>query len=573
MGGFVAYSGPRESQARPVAQATIWRALAHRVFFWLWIAALVSNIGTWMQNVGAAWLMTSLSPSPLLVALIQTASSLPILLLALPAGALADIVDRRRLLIVSQALMLAAAGALSWLTIYHLTTPILLLVLTFALGLGSALNAPAWQAMTPELVPHEDLTAAIALGGINYNAARAVGPALGGIVVAWAGAGATFALNAASFLAVIAVLYQWERVPHPRLLPAERMLGAMRAGLRYVRHAAALRATLVRTAAFTLGGSAVWAVLPLVARFELKLQASGYGLLLACFGTGAILGGACVPRLTQIVSRNTLSGITSAMFALAMLALSRTSSVATAGVIMALGGAAWTMTMSLLNVAAQLSVPAWVQGRALSCYQIVLQGAMAGGSALWGFAAGALGVRDALLLSAIAIVLGMLAMVRFKLIGEHDLALDPAPHWTLPELSDKLDPDSGPVLVTVEYLIDPARAPEFTRAMQSLRPIRLRDGAIFWGLFFDPSRPGRFVEYFVVESWLEHLRQHQRAVMADLEVEQLAKSFHLGPSDPIVSHQISAEAINELNLAFFTTPATPESPDRPPRGFRPGRPR
>jgi MFS family permease len=264
-------------------------------------------------------------------------------------------------------------------------------------------------------------------------------------------------------------------------------------------------------------------VLPLVARFELKLEASGYGLLLACFGTGAILGGACVPRLTQIVSRNTLSGITSAMFALAMLALSRTSSVATAGVIMALGGAAWTMTMSLLNVAAQLSVPAWVQGRALSCYQIVLQGAMAGGSALWGFAAGALGVRDALLLSAIAIVLGMLAMVRFKLIGQHDLALDPAPHWTLPELSDKLDPDSGPVLVTVEYLIDPARAPEFTRAMQSLRPIRLRDGAIFWGLFFDPSMPGRFVEYFVVESWLEHLRQHQRAVMADLQVEQLAK--------------------------------------------------
>ena len=562
MSGFVAYGGPRPAEPTPAARPSIWHALSHRVFLWLSIAALVSNIGTWMQNVGAAWLMTSLSPSPLMVALIQTASSLPILLLALPAGALADIVDRRKVLIVSQTLMLAAAGALSWLTIYHLTTPTSLLVLTFALGLGSALNAPAWQAMIPELVPREDLTAAIALGGINYNAARAVGPALGGLVVAWAGAGATFALNAASFLAVIGVLYRWERVPHASVLPAERMLGAIRAGLRYVRHAGALRATLVRTAAFTLGGSAVWAVLPLVARFELKLQASGYGLLLACFGTGAILGGACVPRLTQIVSRNTLSGITSAMFALAMLALSRTSSVATAGVIMAIGGAAWTMTMSLLNVAAQLSVPAWVQGRALSCYQIVLQGAMAGGSALWGFAAGALGVRDALLLSAIAIVLGMLAMVRFKLIGEHDLALDPAPHWTMPELSDKLHPDSGPLLVTMEYLIDPARAPEFTRAMQSLRPIRLRDGAIFWGLFFDPSRPGRFIEYFVVESWLEHLRQHQRAVIADLEVEQRAKSFHLGPAQPVVSHQISAEAINELNLPFFTNPAESlRSPD------------
>jgi MFS family permease len=283
MSGFVAYNGARAAQPPPAARASVWHALSHRVYFWLWIAALVSNIGTWMQNVGAAWLMTSLSPSPLLVALIQTASSLPILLLALPAGALADIVDRRRLLILSQALMLAAAGALSWLTILHLTTPILLLVLTFALGVGSALNAPAWQAMIPELVPRDDLTAAIALGG-NYNAARAIGPALGGIVVAWAGAGATFALNAASFVAVIAVLYRWERVPHPSLLPAERMMGAIRAGLRYVRYAPELRATLVRTAAFTLGGSAVWAVLPLVARFELRLQASGYGLLLGCFG-------------------------------------------------------------------------------------------------------------------------------------------------------------------------------------------------------------------------------------------------------------------------------------------------
>lgn len=550
MSGFVAYNGPRAAQPRPTARASVWQALSHRVFFWLWIAALVSNIGTWMQNVGAAWLMTSLSPSPLLVALIQTASSLPILLLALPAGALADIVDRRRLLILSQALMLAAAGALSWLTILHLTTPILLLVLTFALGLGSALNAPAWQAMIPELVPRDDLTAAIALGGINYNAARAIGPALGGIVVAWAGAGATFALNAVSFLAVIAVLYQWERVPHPGLLPAERMLGAIRAGLRYVRHAPALRATLVRTAAFTLGGSAVWAVLPLVARFELRLQASGYGLLLACFGTGAILGGASLPRLAQIISRNVLSCVTSAVFAVSMLALSRTTGVTAACVVMAVNGASWTMTMSMLNVAAQLSVPGWVQGRALSCYQIVLQGAMAGGSALWGFAASALGVRASLLYASITVVIGLLAMVRFRLIGDEELALDPAPH-PAPPLSDEIDPDSGPVLVTVEYIIEPERAAEFARAMQPLRRVRLRDGAIFWGLFFDTTQPGRFVEYFLVESWLEHLRQHERGVLADVELEQRARSFHVGTSPPVVSHQVSVEAIEKLNAEFF----------------------
>jgi MFS family permease len=499
--------------------------------------------------------MTSLSPSPLLVALIQTASSLPILLLALPAGALADIVDRRRLLILSQALMLAAAGALSWLTILHLTTPILLLVLTFGLGLGSALNAPAWQAMIPELVPREDLTAAIALGGINYNAARAIGPALGGIVVAWVGAGATFALNAASFLAVIAVLYKWERVPHPGLLPAERMLGAMRAGLRYVRHAPALRATLVRTAAFTFGGSAVWAVLPLVARFELGLQASGYGLLLACFGTGAILGGASLPRLAQSLSRNSMTGVSSAVFAASILALSATHGVVMACVVMAIGGAAWTMTMSTLNVAAQLSVPAWVQGRALSCYQIILQGAMAAGSALWGFVASAMGVRASLLFSSIAIVVGLLTMMRFRLLGDRELALDPAPHRNPPKMSGEINPDSGPVLVTVEYLIEPRRAADFALAMQPLRLVRLRDGAIFWGLFFDTARPARFVEYFVVESWLEHLRQHERGVLADLEVERHARSFHVGTAPPIVSHQVSVEAIDKLDAEFFARTA------------------
>jgi MFS family permease len=558
MGGFVAYSGRRAAQPRPTARASVWRALAQRVFFWLWMAALVSNIGTWMQNVGAAWLMTSLSPSPLLVALIQTASSLPIFLLALPAGALADIVDRRRLLILSQTLMLVAAGALSWLTIVHLTSPILLLVLTFALGLGSALNAPAWQAMIPELVPRDDLTAAIALGGINYNAARAVGPALGGIVVAWAGAGATFALNAASFLAVIAVLYRWERVPRPGLLPAERMLGAMRAGLRYVRYAPALRATLVRTAAFTFGGSAVWAVLPLVARFELGLQASGYGLLLGCFGTGAIVGGAFLPRLSQTLSRNALSGASTSLFALSMLVLSRTTGIATACVVMAVSGAAWTMSMTMLNVAAQLSVPGWVQGRALSCYQIVLQGAMAGGSALWGLAAGALGVRASLLCAAGAIVLGLLSMVRYRLIGDDELALDPAPPRASPSLNSEINPDSGPVLVTIEYLIDPERAADFALAMRPMRLVRLRDGAIFWGLFFDTAQPGRFVEYFLVESWLEHLRQHERRVLADLEFEDRSRSFHIGTSPPVVSHQVSVEAIDELSPEFFAHASTAE---------------
>jgi MFS family permease len=551
LSGFVAYSGARIPRLQPPTGASIWRALTYRVFLWLSIAALVSNIGTWMQNVGAAWLMTSLSSSALLVALIQTASSLPILLLALPAGALADIVDRRRLLILSQTTMLVAAGALSWLTVTGLTSPVLLLALTFALGVGSALNAPAWQAIIPELVAREDLTAAIALGGINYNAARAVGPALGGLVVAWAGAGATFALNAVSFLAVIVVLFLWERAPRSGMLPAERIFGAMRTGIRYVRYAPALRSTMVRTAAFTLGGSAVWAVLPLVARFELGLKASGYGLLLACFGTGAILGGACLPSFSRRVSRNALAAFTSTVFAAAMLGLSSTNSVVTACIFLAIGGAGWTMTMSILNVAAQLAVPNWVQGRALSCYQIVLQGGMAGGSALWGVAAGGVGVRAALACAALSIVVALLSMIWFQLIGDSELALYPAPRRSSGLLALDIHPDSGPVLVTIEYVIAPERASEFSRAMQPLRQIRLRDGAIFWGLFFDSARRERFVEYFLVESWLEHLRQHERGVVADLEIERHVKSFHIGPRPPLVSHQVSAEAVNELTAEFL----------------------
>ena len=249
MSGFVAYGGAHPIREPPPAPqpGSIWRTLRHRVFFWLTLAALVSNVGTWMQNVGAAWLMTSLSSSPLMVALIQTASSLPILLLALPAGALADIVDRRRLLLFSQGWMLVAAALLGALTIAHLTTPWSLLALSLALGAGSAMNAPAWQAIVPELVPRQELTPAISLGSISFNLSRAVGPALGGLVVAWAGVGATFLLNAASFLAVMAVLYEWDRPRSTNVLPAERVLGAIKAGIRYMRFAPDLDAVLVRT--------------------------------------------------------------------------------------------------------------------------------------------------------------------------------------------------------------------------------------------------------------------------------------------------------------------------------------
>jgi len=557
MSGFVAYSGARPIQDGPPAPPprSIWRTLRHRVFFWLTLAALVSNIGTWMQNVGAAWLMTSLSPSPLMVALIQTASSLPILLLAFPAGALADIVDRRRLLLFSQGWMLIAAALLGALTIEHLTTPWSLLVLSLALGAGSAMNAPAWQAIVPELIPREELTAGVSISSISFNMSRAVGPALGGLLVAWAGAGAAFILNAASFLAVMAVLYEWDRTQANNVLPAERVLGAIRAGLRYARYAPALDAVLVRTAAFIFGASAVWAVLPILARWQLHLGAGGYGGLLGCFGTGAMVAGMGLPRLNRRWSRNAICGLAAFCFALAMVGLAEARNLALICVLMALEGGAWTVAMTVLNVSAQLSVPAWVQGRALALYQVVLQGGMAGASVLWGWIAERQSVRAAMLYAAGAIAVGLISMLRFRLAADAELALDPILR-PVPKVADEIDFEAGPVLVTIEYRIDPRSAKEFVAAMRSVRTIRLRDGAFFWGLFFDAAEPQRFTEYFAVESWAEHVRQHLRGVAADVVAEGFARGYHVGPAPPIVTHSISALGLGALtNFAPFLSDA------------------
>ena len=279
--------------------SSAWVTLQHELFRVLWIASVASNIGTMMQEVGASWLMTQLAPSPLMVSLIQTAGALPVFLLSFAAGALADIVDRRRLLIFSQSWMLGAAAGLGILTVFHLTSPLLLLTFTFLLGLGNALNGPAWEAIVPELVPRAEVGAAVSINSVGFNVARAAGPALGGLVVAAAGSGAVFLLNAASFLGVIVVLYRWRRKPRKSVLPAERVVGAMRAGWRYVAHAPSIRSVLIRMSLFMLGASAFWGLVPLFARQNLGRGAAGYGVLLGFFGSGAVIGGSILPRLQR----------------------------------------------------------------------------------------------------------------------------------------------------------------------------------------------------------------------------------------------------------------------------------
>ena len=515
-----------------------WSPLRRPVFRALWIAGLASNLGTWVQNVGAAWLMTSLAPEPFVVALVQAASNLPFFLLAIPAGALADVVDRRRLALVALAWLSASSALLAGLSFAGAIGPAALLALTFAIGVGSALLAPAFAAIVPELVPREEIEPAVSLGGISMNAARAVGPALGGFVVAAAGTGATFALNAASFLAVMAVLARWRREPPERTLPPEELIGAMRAGMRYVRHSPPLRTVLVRTGAFALPASAIWALLPLYARDQLALGPTGYGMLLGFFGVGAVGGGLMLHRTRRWLGIEGLATGAALAFAASHLVLATVHALAPVAFALFVAGGAWTSLLSTLSAAAQMAIPSWVRARALATHMLVIFGGLAVGSAAWGALAGFVGVPRTFALAALAVALGRLATWRRRLSEGAGSDLAPAPRWPDPLLVRSFEPGRGPALVTVEYEIDPAEAEAFAHAMGRLGAIRLRDGAIRWGLWGDVEQPGRVLESFVVESWLEHLRQHERITAADREVQAIAHTFHRGAEPPRVRHYI-----------------------------------
>jgi MFS family permease len=511
------------------------------VFRALWIAALVSNIGTWMQSVGAVWQVGNQSGSAALVALVQTAVSLPIVLLALPAGAAADVVDRRRLLLLTQTWMLVSAAALCVATVLGLASPAAVLALTFLLGLGNAANAPAWQATIPELVGGRLLAPAVALNSAGFNIGRAIGPALGGLVVAAAGPAAVFGLNALSYLGVLAVLWRWRRPPQDKLGAGEQMLGAIGAGIRYVRFAPLLRAVLLRTALFILPASALWALLPVVARDALGLDATGFGLLLGALGIGSVAGAVVLPRLRRAVPIDRRVVAATCLYALATVVLAVVGSALVVGLAMVAAGMAWLAILTSFNVATQTAVPRWVRARALAVYLLVFQGGLAVGSALWGVVAGRVGERTALLAAAASFGLGLLAALRWRLQGIGALDLTPS---VRPEPVTVLDPepDDGPVLVLVRYRVDLARAEEFASAMRAMRRVRRRDGAYRWGLFEDVADPSCFVETYVVRSWAEHLRQHERFTAEDLAVRERVRSFHIGDDPPAVSHFIHPDA-------------------------------
>ncbi|AZI35469.1 putative major facilitator superfamily transporter [Caenibius tardaugens NBRC 16725] len=514
--------------------------LASPMFRALWIATIVSNVGTWMHDVGAGWLMTSLSPDPLMVALVQAATTFPMFALALPAGALADIIDRRRLLIGAQLFGLVGAAGLAGITLAGFTTAWILLVFTALIAVGAAFSAPAFQAIVPELVPTKALQQAVALNSLGVNIARAIGPALGGVIIAASGPAAVFAVNALSVIGVIIVLVRWRRTIPERSLPAEHMIGAMRAGLRYAMRAPELQIVLVRSVGFFLFASGLWALLPIIARRDLGLGPAGYGGLLTFMGLGAIAGAMLMPRLRGRISVNMIALAASVMLAGAMATLATVTNFWSASAALFGAGLAWIAMMATLNGGAQATSPGWVKARALAIYLLIFQGSMAGGSALWGTVASRIGVPSTLgiaagLLAAVALILAWRAP--FDRTSTLDLA--PSAHWPAPLVDGGVEHDSGPVLVTIEYTIAPEKVADFFDAMQDMQRIRRRDGAIHWGVYEDTAHPGTVIETFTVESWLEHLRQHDRVTNADRVYQDALAEFHIKETPPKVRHFVT----------------------------------
>lgn len=532
-------STPDRDSGPSAAARSPWSPLQNPLFRSLWIATVVSNVGGWMQDVGAGWLMTSLSQSPSMVALVEAADSFPLMLLALPAGALADIIDRRRLLIAVQVYLLIGAGALGILTALEMTTAWVLLGFTFALGVGAALMLPAWSAILPDLVSADEMPSAIALNSIAINASRAIGPAIAGILVAAVGAWLVFVLNALSYIGILAALLRWRREHHKSTLPAERFFSAIRVGMRFVMHTRALQFVLIRGAAFFVFASATWSLFPLIVRQELGRGPEIYGLLLTCIGVGAVAGAILLPWMRARISRDGLVAGASALFALAALALAHVQNIGLLAVAMLATGAAWIAILSALQVAAQMTLPPWVRARGLAAFVVVFMGGMALGSIMWGQVATRIGIPAALTAAASGTVLFIALTWRFKL-GLHEVFdFTPSRAWPAPLLAETPEPDGGPVMVTIEYQVQPTKRGEFVTAMQAVREMRRRNGAYFWELFHDSADPAHFVECFMDESWLEHLRQHERVSVADRAIQQRAKQYLLEGTETRSRHLLA----------------------------------
>lgn len=511
------------------------------VFRWLWVALLVSTVGSWMHETGAGWLMTSLAPDPVMVALVQAAALLPTFLLALPAGALADILDRRRLLLFALSWLMVSAGVLGVLTVTGSITAWGLLGMTLAMGAGAAMMMPAFSALIPDLVPRAELPAAVTLNGIAFNVSRAIGPVVAGLLLAAAGPGVVFLINSASYLGVLAVLF-FSRTPRRQsTLPSERFFGAIRVGLRYARRSSGLQVVMARGMLYFVLVSAPVAFLPLVVREEMGMGPEVYGRLLGAVGLGAVLVGLNLARLRRYLSDDALVTLGSVGTIAATLALAFVRDAWWLAPAMLLLGASWVSVLSTLQVVAQLSLPEWVRARGLAVFLASFMGTVAGAAAFWGKIASLTSLSETLVYAAVVGTIGLVLGVPLNMrryASADPTLVTPVPD---PSVPFTIEQDQGPVLVEVRYEIEPDDADTFAAAMQPVRRLRLRNGAITWGLFQDTEDERLFVEVFVDESWLEHLRQHRRLTRGDMEVLAAAFRYHRGEERPRVSHRIARQ--------------------------------
>ncbi|MFS0738334.1 MFS transporter [Sphingomonas sp. 1P06PA] len=510
------------------------------IFRAVWIASLVSNFGGLIQSVGASWMMTSLASSPQLVALVQASTTLPIMFFSLWAGAIADNLDRRRVMLAAQGFMLAVSATLAVTAWAGLLTPWLLLGFTFLIGCGTALNGPAWQASVGDMVPRASLSGAVALNSMGFNIARSVGPAIGGAIVAAAGAAAAFLANALSYVGLIVVLLRWRPQTPPRLLPRERLGTAMAAGVRYVALSPILRTVMLRAAMFGLAASAVPALMPLVAR---GLMAGGpliYGALLGAFGIGAVAGALASTRIRRALPTEAIVRIGSLALATGAVAVGLSRALPLTIAALMLAGAGWVVALSTFNVTIQMATPRWVVARGLALYQMAAFGGMAVGAWLFGLLAERHGVGEALVIAGGCQAAGLLLGLRAPLPQVESLNLDPR-GWQEPETAIPVEPRSGPIVVSIEYRLEATDIPTFLEAMAERRRIRRRDGAHRWTLLRDLGEPDLWIERYKVSTWLDYVRHNQRRTQADTANSERLKALHRGSWPPVVHRRIERQ--------------------------------
>ncbi|WP_170464691.1 MFS transporter [Ruegeria arenilitoris] len=526
------------SEVAPPVSA--WSPFRYRAFALLWFATLISNVGTWMHEVGAGWLMIELSPSPAVVSLVQAATTLPVFLFALFAGTLADRLDKRRMLIVINVIMMVIVATLALLVQLQAITPLILILFTLAIGTGAAFMAPAWQAVVPSLIPRDNLQSAIALNSMGINISRAIGPALAGVLIVSVGLSTPFVVNAISHVVIIAALLIWKPEATPRKIGHQPILAEMATGLRHARYNHALLATLIRAAAFFLFASAYWAMLPLIARSIPDGGAELYGLLLTLVGAGAVSGAIALPRLRGDASADKVVTAGTGGTAVALVLLAVASNPGVAMLASFVGGFAWIAVLTTFHVSAQLALPNWVRARGMAIFLMVFFGSMALGATLWGQVAQAYGLSLALVIAAAGLVVGSAITRKAKLGQGENLDLSPAMLWpAAPDLDLNTDQSADRAArVQIEYRIRPEDRTAFVQALKAWSAQRYRDGAFKWSLIQSVEDPEIWIESFEVASWNEHLAQHERLTVSDSIEQAEIKKFEIRDTGPVVRHYL-----------------------------------